>query len=225
MNKLIRLAILVTLVLVLGSLPATLAAQPPGPPGSPTKIVDPLDPQGNVKTSIQGPLDPLGNVKVSVQGPVQVTATAPLPVSLPADPGPTLLTVAENLVLNPSPGPGNEIGSGWQDVKAFRRFKLYARITPVLDPLTQPSVAVRVRENAAGLSGEGYYTMVLDVGPGNLPWLYLTPTTPQPPGVPAPARWVHLSEFNGMFSKLTIRGQNLGLTPVTISLYLLMAKD
>ena len=132
----------------------------------------------------------------------------------PAPQGTSLLTIAENLPLEP----GERFDSEWLDVKSFRLFKLYARLTPYegetpWEGETQPPVRVRILDSPLGNVDEGSYGSA----PANYEWM-ASPSK-------APMRWVIASSFDGLYSKMKVFAKNDGDTPVTISLYLLMAEE
>ena len=134
------------------------------------------------------------------------TQSSAAPPQEPAAEGPVLVTIAENLILEP----GDTVSSGYADVKSFRLFKLYAR-TPYVSE-TPPAVRVRVHESPLGSEGEGSYGSP----EADFEWKARGVTTP---------RWVIASSFDGLYSKMRVWAKNEGETQVTISLYALMAEE
>ncbi len=202
MKRTLILVLVVGLLIGLGYIgfsAQSSAAPPTQPPQTPGASV-----------AINNPLDDQGNVRVSLPQPVEVTATAPLPVSLEEGPGPVLITLAENVTIEP----GERFKSEWLDVKTFRLFKLYARLTPYVSE-TPAAVFFGLNEHpvgAAGPSGLGHYGYV----PADYEW--------QPHGGTIP-RWTLVSSFGGLYSEMRAYARNDGDTPATIYLYLLMAEE
>jgi len=141
---------------------------------------------------------------VSAKGPGQ-------PQSTQAQ-GPILLTIAEGQTL----APGEVFRSEWRDVKSFRLFKFYAHLTPY-EGVTDKDVNVRVLESPLGDPDEGSYCGVAGVD------AYVWRALPPAPAVPN--RWVMTLNFTGLYSKMMVFARNDCGEEVTLSLYLLMARE
>ena len=140
--------------------------------------------------------------------PLQSSSAAP-PQQPPAQAvqGPILLTIAEDVTLEP----GERTPSNWQDVQSFRLFKLYARLTPYVSE-EQPLVEVYVNESPFGAADKE------SLGSINFDYWW------QRRGSPFD-RWVTALSFDGLYSSISVQARNNGAEPVIISLYLLMAED
>ena len=120
---------------------------------------------------------------------------------------PTLLTIAEDVTLNP----GDTFRSGLLDVQSFRLFKLYARLTPYVSE-EQPPVRIYLSESPFGAAVNEHF---VNINPDY--WWHWR-------GSPR-TRWATALSFDGLYSSIGANAKNNGTENVTISLYLLMAED
>ena len=125
-----------------------------------------------------------------------------------AQKGTKLVTIAEDLTV--LPGRENQFVSEWLEVESFRLFKLYGILSPYVEG-EEANVVVIIRESPTGTKSTG------GVGGVDNSW------SANPPH--APRQWVMHPSFDGLYSNISIIARNEGSAPVTVSLYLLMAKE
>ena len=126
-------------------------------------------------------------------------------VAQPPGAGVKLVTIAEDLTLQPKGEEGDRFTSEFLDVKDFRRFKLYAK-TPYS---ASPPVKVFCFDYPA--EGEMSYGTV----GAPYDW-FARPMT-------SPDRYVMVAPFEGLHSQIRVYARNDSSTQTTVSLYLLMA--
>ncbi|MFC2015216.1 hypothetical protein ACFLUP_04415, partial [Chloroflexota bacterium] len=112
-----------------------------------------------------------------------------------------LLTIAEDVVIEP----GVSSMGDYIDVKSYRQFKVYASLRPRASGDPQPLSHVSIFESATGMSGS------VNVEFDNV-W------------EPRSSRWMLVSDFDGLYSKLKVSIKNRDSAPITVSIYLLMAE-
>lgn len=166
-----------------------------------------------VLTLVVGLILGLGYIGLSPQ-------SSAAPPQEPAPEGAILWKVLENRTLNP----GEQFDSAWQDATPYRIFKFYAYVTPYegVDPtggFGTRTLTVMVRESPLG--GESMPTRRITPSDGD--WF----ATPPPPWW-TPNGWRAVTEFEGLHSKISVRASNEGASgspPITVSVYLLAAKE